>query len=194
MSAQLKEWAPAAMSVCAVLLTAIYAVTKESRAADGIRDARTLASSLSDAARTAEKTAYSVEQIEALRHDRAALEQRMEDSRKPSCVVAELTETARTTGLLVREIQPFGGGARPAGQQDQRREYPQYRIQVHGTYSQIAEYMARCGSQRIPVRIREFRVGRIAGQETPQNGKLDAELVVEVFQPLDSEARGSKGT
>jgi Tfp pilus assembly protein PilO len=191
--AYMKEWAPAAVSVCAVLLTAAYAVTKESRAADGIRDASTMASTLSDAARNAERTARSAQQIEELKQRRTDLEQRMADSRKPSCVVAELTETARNVGLVVREIQPSGNAGRASGQQDQHIDYPQYRIRVHGTYVQIAEYMAQCGSQRIPARVREFRIGRVSGQEQVEAGKLAAELIVEVFQPLDPEKPGNKG-
>jgi hypothetical protein len=190
---QVREWIPAAASICAVLLTAAYAVTKESRAADGIRDASVLASSLIDAATAAEKTARSAGQVEELAQKRNDLERRMEDSRKPSCVVAELSETARKAGLTVRQIQPSGPVGRGAVQQDQRKDYPQYRIQVHGTYAHIAEYMALCGSQRIPARVREFRMGRISGPEAAEDGKLAAELVVEVFQPIEPEKSGTKG-
>jgi Tfp pilus assembly protein PilO len=192
-STYLREWAPAALSIGAVLLTAAYAVTKESRAADGLRDASVLASSLLDAATTAEQTARSAEQIEELTQQRADLERRMEDARKPSCVVAELTETGRMTGLVLREIQPFGNAGRPAGPQDQPKAYPQYRIQMHGTYVQIAEYMARCSRQRIPARVRDFRIGRVMGQEPAKGGGLAAELIVEAFQPLETEKPGTKG-
>ena len=191
--AHIREWVPAAASICAVLLTAAYAVTKESSAAERIRDVGQLASTLTDAAQAAEKTARSAEEIAELKQKRTYVEQRMEDSRKPSCVVAELTETARKTGLAVREIQPFSSGGRGTGQQDQRKEYPQYRIQVRGTYIQIAEYMDRCSGQRLPARVREFRVGRTAGHETADGPELTAELVVEVFQPPEADKPVNKG-
>ena len=192
MNKHIKDWAPAAASICAVLLTAAYAVTRESRATDSLLDASSLASSLAEAAKTAEQTARSPEQIEEVSRKRADLEQRMEDSRKPGCIVAELSETARKAGLVLREIQPCSSVSRPAGQPESHKEYPQYRIQVHGTYAQIAEYMARCGSQRIPARVREFRIGRVRGPETAEAGVLAAELVVEAFQPIEPEKPGTK--
>jgi hypothetical protein len=190
--AHIRDWVPAAASICAVLLTAAYAVTKESSAADRIRDVGDLASTLTDAAKAAEKSARSSEEIAELKRKRTYLEQRMEDSRKPGCVVAELTEAARKTGLTVREIQPFSNNSRAVGQPDQHKDYPQYRIQVRGTYVQIAEYMDRCSSQRIPARVKEFRIGRTAGRELVEGPELTAELVVEGFQPSEPEKAVNK--
>jgi hypothetical protein len=189
----IREWVPAAASICAVLLTAAYAVTKESKAAERIRDVGELASTLTDAANAAEKTARSFEEIAELKRKRTYLEQQMEDSRKPGCVVAELTEAARKTGLAVREIQPFSG-SRGSGQPDQHKDYPHYRIQVRGTYGQIAEYMDRCNSQRIPSRVKEFRIGRTAGSELAEGPELTAELVVEAFQPPEPEKPVNRGS
>lgn len=182
----LREWLPAAVSIAAVLVAAGYAVTKTASAADEIREARELAWTLGSTADQVEKTAISPDQIEQLKARRKDLEHRMLEARKPGLIVPELTEAARTVGLDVREIQPARVTGPGAGGQN-RPEYPRYRIMVHGSYRQIAEYMELCEQQRIPARVKEFRVARRTGGESAgSEAALTADIVVEAFQPADT--------
>jgi hypothetical protein len=180
----IREWATAVLAVGAVLLTAVYAVTKESRAADGIRDARQLAATLTEAATSVSRTTLTPEQIEELKRRQTDLATRAADTKKPGCVAAELTETARKTGLVVGGIQPIED-APQAGARSEKSLNLGYRILVEGTYSQIGEYMDACGRQRLPAHTRQFRITRVNNELTDGEVILKAEIVVEPFCPTD---------
>jgi len=186
------EWATAILAVGAVLLTAIYAVTKESLAADGIRDATSLATTLTEAAARVGQTTLTPEQIEELNRRQDALANRIADTRKPGCIVAELTETARKTGLMVVDIRPVEDAGHGGGQPEKTSSLG-YRIVVEGTYKQIGEYMDACGRQRLPATTRRLHIGRISEEETDGLARLKAEIEVEPFCPTEG-AKESKGT
>jgi hypothetical protein len=177
---QVKDWIPAGLAIIAVLITAAYAVVKQTHAAEGIRDAGNLSAVITEASALAQRTVLTAAEIAELEARRSDLEQRRQDAGKPGFIVAELTEAARNGGLLVQGIQPIA--EQEKGSQDSPR-CPQYRIRVQGAYGPIAEYMDRCKQQRIPVRVREFRLGRAAGSEAAAPGALVADIVVEAFQP-----------
>lgn len=187
----IKDWGSPILAMSALLLTAIYAVTKESRAAEGIRHANDLASALSQAAATVGQTTLSPEQIEELERQRDDLRKRVEDTGKPGCIAAELTETARKAGLVVRGIQPLDGTPQLAGQMPQTSS-PVYRIVVEGAYSRIGEYMDACKRQRLPARTRQFRITRVKDGEIAGQVTLKAEIVVEPFRPRESLTKESE--
>lgn len=188
----IREWIPAGMAVAAVLITAAYAVTKTLHAQEGIRRAGNLASALSNTATTAESTTLTAEQIAELKTRRDDLEERVREAGRAGCVVAQLTETARAEGLSIQEIQPLHSTGRNGAAQE-TFAYPRYRIIVQGTYQQVAEYMDRCKSQRIPARVMEYRIARTASREASAGGQLTADIIVEAFQSQAGAAQPGKG-
>jgi hypothetical protein len=179
---RVKEWFPAIASVLAVLLTASYAVTRQSRAAEEIADIRRLANSLASDVDLAARTTPSPAEMDSLEEHRHDLEARMRDSCKPGLVVSALTETAREAGLIVREIQPMHvSGGRPGSPGE---AYPKYIITVQGEYRRIAEYMDLCACQRLPARPCAFRITQPEEGRRYADGTLVAAMTVEAFQPL----------
>lgn len=186
----IKDWLPPVASVAAVLLTATYAVTRQSRAAEGIQNASQLAATLTDTATLAAETTRSPQAIQEMADRRTALERRMQDALKPGTVVSALADLAGKASLTVHEIQPKAETGQPSDQTSP--VYPAYRILVQGTYAAIAEYMERCKEDSIPARVRELHVfrDRAATGEHPEDG-LMAEIVVETFVPANAQKQGA---
>ncbi len=186
----MKDWLPSLASVAAVLLTATYAVTRQSRAAEGIQDANQLAATLTNTATLAAETTRSPQEIQELADRRADLERRMQDALKPGTVVSALAELAGKAALTVHEIQPK---ADSIGQRSDLTSpaYPAYRILVQGSYAAIADYVERCKEGTIPARVRELHVfrDRTTGEHTEDG--LMAEIVVETFIPANAQKQGA---
>ncbi len=185
-SKQLGDWLPAILSILAVVIAAGYAVTKTASAADEIREARELARTLGSTADQVAKSVITPNQIDQLKARRKDLEHRMMDARKPGLIVPELTDASRTIGLDIREIQPVRVNGPTAGREAEPRN-PRYRIMVNGSYMQIAEFMELCEQQRLPARVKEFRLARRSKDDSGNPEKaLTADIVVEVFQSDDA--------
>ncbi|MCG8406445.1 MAG: hypothetical protein MI923_14705 [Phycisphaerales bacterium] len=179
----LKDWSPAAAAFCVVILAAVYAFSRQAEVAAEIREMDHLALTLTDTATDARRGTLSPEEIKEIQLQREDLETRMEDSRKPGIVVPQLSEAARSTGLLVLEIHPVK--KRNRGQlRKGAPEYPHYEVLVQGSYQQIADYMQGCSKQRIPVRVIGFRIDRVE-----EASGLSAEIKVEAFKDISTEEK-----
>ncbi|MBN2562438.1 MAG: hypothetical protein JXQ75_16050 [Phycisphaerae bacterium] len=189
---KIKDWLPLTIAVCAVILAACYAVTRKSRAAEGIHEMNDLGATLSDAAEFARKSTLSQADVEKLVSLKEELEHRMADCLEPSLVQAELMKSAAEAGLVLREIRPIRPQGKPAAQEE-AVDYPRYRVLVCGTYAQIATYMRLCTEQRLPARVLEFQLRRSTTEggldaqpgHGLQSAGLTADITVEAFRPLN---------
>jgi len=175
-----KGWGPPVASVCAVILACGFALSKQNRAAAGIHELSLVGMSLSNAARDAQAGNMSQADTKVLESQRAELRNRMNEASKPGLVQAELIESARKTGLDVREVQPIAASTNGAKNVIVN---PSYRVSVQGNYSQIAEYMQICKEQRVPVRPTGFRVNSALDDNGKPSRALRAELTMEAFRP-----------
>ena len=55
-------------------------------------------------------------------------------------------------------------------------------LMVLGTYQKIAEFMQKCGTQRIPVRVTAFRISHTGDKKAADPELLKAEITVEAFR------------
>jgi Tfp pilus assembly protein PilO len=177
-----REWLPAAAGVASVVLTGLYAVTRQSRAAARIQAAETVSSELTSAADKAQATVLPSEKARQVQARREELEQRMKEAREPGLVQAGLMDSARRAGLDVREAQPW---TNPKGsrEKDAAAPCPAYRVSVQGTYPQIGEYLKALAWERLPARVVELRMIPVADAEGKPTKLLRAEVTVEAFQP-----------
>jgi hypothetical protein len=186
---QLKAWLPPIAGICAVFISAGYAWSIKTSTAKEIGQLHELGTTLDSAAQDVNSTMLSPEEVRKLEHIEADLRHRMADVRQPGLVQAELMASARDSQLDVREIQPIAptgkiaGAAAPA--------CPHYRVSVAGGYQQIAEYMQKCKSQRLPVRVIGFRLGRPNDEKGRPTEKITADITVEVFQPPQPAKQGT---
>jgi len=180
----LREWAPAAAALCAVVGATGYAISRQSRVAEGIQDMGSLANSLTQTASIVQGGVCPPEQITTLNEERKDLKQRRQDSLRPALVVPQLSGAARKAGLAVLEIEPVGNTRRsPTEIEEGLPKYPNYRVVVRGSYEQIATYMHGCEGQRIPVRVVGANISPFSERGGSGGDGLRAEIVVEAFQP-----------
>lgn len=174
-----REWWPLVGATAALVIAVGYAVSRGSQAVEGIRRADDLAVSLSFAAEEARDSAVAQEDVQDLADHKRDLRQRLADAGQPSLVQAELVKSAKETGLTLREIQPIRTSA--AGRRDSEG-LPRYRLLMQGTYSQMAEYLYRCTTQRLPARVVTLEL-RPVRREGDEPADLAADIMVEAFQP-----------
>lgn len=187
---KMKDWLPAALSVLMLICAFTYAVTKQTQAAEGIREAGKLGTTLTASAHNVESGTMTPHEIEELGVREADLNDRMRDSLRPAIVVSELSGAARKAGLLVLEIQPRRASQGGPGPQ-QSSAYPQYQITLLGEYQKLASFMQMFRSNRIPVRVLTFRMTRQQDQAADIAKNLRAEIVVESFVPKDALTKGT---
>jgi len=190
------------LSVGSILVAAAYTTTRQSRAADQIRELSGLGAHLTKAASQAQAGVLTAAQSAELESRLADLQRRMKDSREPGLVQAELMSSARRAGLEVREVQPMNLPQKGSGQ-DGRTLYPAYRVSVEGRYTQIAQSLADCRRQQLPARAAAFRLGPVAeddggtspaSAEAPRTApRLRAEITMEVFVPPPSAKTAQEG-
>ena len=184
----LQRWAPPILGVSAVVASCVYVVTRQSRVDTGIRELEILSATLDQSAGVLEGTVISPGKQKELHRKKAELQARSEDVRKPGLLQAELMQSARNANLEVREILPVAG---QSGSTDE--VYPTYRVSVAGTYRQIAEYVEACATQRLPARVRRFKINHVLSADGNLTGTLLGEITVEGFswRELESEGAGN---
>lgn len=175
----IKDWLPAVAGVGVAIAATVYAVARASEAAANIRQSNNLAAALSTTATGVEQGVMSPEDTDALQARRHDLVLRMRDSRKQ--IVPQISEAARKAGLSILEIAPKLAVAQ-RGNSDDLASYPHYRVMVLGTYQKIAEFMQKCGAQRIPVRVTAFRISQTKNKRAADSELLKAEITVEAFR------------
>ncbi|GMU33709.1 MAG: hypothetical protein HS101_17885 [Planctomycetia bacterium] len=173
----LRNWSAPLLGLLAIVFAAGFAVTRPYRLEKEINELAMIGATLNQSAQVLERTVTSPEQRSELREKMQDLTLRAEEARKPGLLQAELMQTARNGHLEVREILPVSTGHIDTS----RAELPKYRVSVAGSYRQIAEYMEACTRQRIPARVRSFRVSHATNPDGSPSGLLLAEITVEGF-------------
>lgn len=176
----IRSWGPPAFGVCAIVASCFYAISRQSRVESGIRELETVGATLGRSAGVLKGAVASPERLKEIRDRKIDLTARKEDARKPGLLQAELMQSARNVNLDVREILPV---ASTSGTVQSTGEfvYPMYRVSVVGTYRQIAEYIEACSNQRLPARVKSFRVSVATGSDGKPRNALLAEITVEGF-------------
>lgn len=173
----IRNWIAPLLGLFAIVIASGFAATRPYRLEEGINELATIGVTLNQSAQVLERTVTSPEQRSELREKMQDLTRRTEEARKPGLLQAELMQSARNGYLEVREILPVS-----TGQIDpSSAELPKYRVSVAGSYRQIAEYMEACTRQRIPARVRSFRVNHATNPDGSPSGLLLAEITVEGF-------------
>jgi len=173
----IRNWSAPVLGLLAIVVAAGFALSRPYRLQKEINELATIGATLNQSAHNLERTVTSPGQRSELREKMQDLARRTEEARKPGLLQAELMQTARNGYLEVREILPVS-----TGQMDpSRAELPKYRVSVAGNYRQIAEYMEACTRQRIPARVRSFRVSHATNPDGTPSGLLLAEITVEGF-------------
>ncbi len=174
---KIKVWLPPVAGLCLVFVSAGYAWSIKTSAAEEIDRLHELGCSLNNAAQDVQG-ALSPDEAKKLEDKDKDLRSRMDDAKKPGLIQAELMASARKAQLEVREIQPVAAAAKTPG-----APTASFRVSVTGTYQRIAEYMQLCRSQRLPVRVTALRLIRLTNEKGRPLEKLTADITVEAFQP-----------
>lgn len=182
---QIKVWLPSLAGVCLVFISAGYAWSIKTSAAQEIDRLHELGSSLNSAAQDVRGT-LSPDEVKTLEDKQKDLRARMDDATKPGLIQAELLASARKVQLEIREIQPVAAGAKTSG-----ASTANFRVSVTGTYQRIAEYLQLCRSQRLPVRVTALRLIRRTDEKGRPLEKLTADITVEAFQPVEPDKQGA---
>lgn len=188
----LRRWLPAAAGIAAVAGAAALAVDRSRSTERRIAEVVTLADRLNDAASiVCASTAPPDESRKdlALQDD---LRRRIREACMPGLVQAELMSTARKAALDVKEIQPVAPAMGLRGAENQATN-PAYRVQVIGSYRQIADYMELCKRQRLPARVIGFRISRMNGEDGRPLPALTADITVEAYLPPADAVELAKG-
>lgn len=183
----MRRWAPPIFGVSAVVAACVYTVTRQSRVDSGIRELETLSATLDQSAGVLEGAVITPEKQDELRRKKETLLARSEEVQKPGLLQAELMQSARDAHLEVREILPVTSG------QSNSKDgvLPTYRVSVAGTYRQIAEYMEACTTQRLPARVKQFRVSHAISSDGKLTGMLLGEITVEGYSSRDNGSEGA---
>ena len=184
----LKAWIPPLAGLCIVFVSAGYAWSLKTSAAQEINQLHELGTTLDSAVQSAQGVMLSPEDCRTLEKRESHLRQRIEDVRKPALVQAELMASARKAQLNVREIQPIAAAKTPGAEEP---SCANYRVSVTGSYQQIAEYLHLCRSQRLPVRVVGLRMGRAADSNGQLTDTLSADITVEAFEPPAAKKKGA---
>lgn len=189
----LRSWLPCTGGVVFVFVAICFAASRLAATKQDISELTALSAQLGEAAQIMCATTMAPEKSEALQDQQADLRQRVREAGMPALVQAELMSTARTAGLDVKEIQPVAapGQARDKGGDASGSGY---RVQVSGTYQQVAEYMLICRRQRLPARVRAFRISRPLTEQGRPAPLLTADITLESFQPADGTLRLARGS
>lgn len=185
---QMRAWLPPLVGLCIVLVSAGYAWSLKTTAAQEIDQLQELGATLDSAVQSAQGIMLSPAECRQLEEREKNLRLRIEDVKKPGLVQAELMASARKAQLNVREIQPIAG-AKTAGAAVP--SCPNYRVSVEGSYRQIAEYLHLCKNQRLPVRVTGLRMGRSADNNGQLSDTLTADITVEAFEPPVAKKEGA---
>jgi len=186
----INDWLPASAAVGVVLLTSIYAGTKYSEAATVIQEARRLGDGLCAASERAQADILDPSTAKAAKLENEDLHKRMEEANRPAIVQAELMAAAHQAGLTVEEVLPI-----PASNSSGDKsglKYPCYRLLVQGAFSQIAEFMEICKTQRVPMRTISFRITSALDKQGRPGSALKADIAVESFISQFSSAEGGR--
>jgi hypothetical protein len=186
---KLRQWWPLVGAIVALVIATSHIVSRGHQAARGIQKAKEIGANLCDAAQTVRETTLTPQEVEALTAKQAELQARMTEAGQPSLIQAELVKSAKEVGLTLREIQPLKAGPTGKAGSEAKGSSPQYRLLMQGSYPQIAEYLGRCATQRLPARVVGFDVRPLppAGEETT---RLAADITVEAYQPLTRDVNG----
>lgn len=189
----LRKWLPCTGGVLFVFGAICFAASRLAATRQDISELTALSAQLGEAARVMCASTMAPEKSDELQAQQEDLRQRVREAGMPALVQAELMSTARTAGLDVKEIQPV---AAPGQGRDKGGEASGsgYRVQVSGSYQQVAEYMLICRRQRLPARVRAFRIIRPLTEDGRPAPLLTADITLESFRPADGTLRVARGS
>ena len=178
-----RHWGPAAGALVVLLASSVFAYSRLSHVSRELLDVAERNATLAESVSRMQGDLLTASQLDELHAHKADLERRADEAEKPGIVVPELTETARSAGLTVREIQPIHSQPQVPGVHVDSPGYPRYRVRLVGNYRQIADYLERCKMLRLPARVSEVRI-TAAHNDEPSAGPSDlaADITMEVFQ------------
>ena len=185
----IKDWLPAAAGLVFLVAATMFTLGRASEVGDNLRRSNNLAAALNTTASGVEQGILSPDEVAALQARKHDLVLRMRDSRKQ--IVPQISEAARKAGLSILEIAPNLAVSK-GGKSSNSVDYPKYRVMVLGTYQKIAEFMQKCGKQRIPVRVTAFRISQPEHKSAVDPSLLKAEITVEAFRATDASLENMK--
>lgn len=185
----LKTWGPVVASFSAVIIATGFVFSKASAAREVISTAIAVGSSLSTVATQVTQGVLSPDEADSLKLNRKELEARLEDASRPSLLVSQISECARESGAVVREIKPILATRAKGAEQE---AFPRYRVALDCSYRELADFMDACATVRLPSRVIQCQIVRSGDPEIGTASLLKAEITLEAFDPA-VEARQAKG-
>lgn len=180
-----RQWLLPGASLLALVVTGACALIAFSDTGSTLKQFDRVGEFLTDVAARAVAGTMTPQQVQAMEAQSLDLDQRMQDSRKPGLFQAQLVDAAGAAKLRVREIRPMPshsvtGGAATAAD---AAAFPVYRVLVEGGYREIAAFMDDVKRQRLPARVRGFRVMTVVRDPNSDVVSLPAEIDIEAYQP-----------
>jgi hypothetical protein len=190
----LRDWLPAGAAVCAVVVSSGYAISRFSHASTRIHEVKRLGDGLCSISQRAQADFVDPAAAKAAQQENEDLLRRMEEATRPALVQAALMAAAHQAGLTIEEVIPMlpaqAGQGSAIGKSSVK--YPGYRVMVQGSYSQVADFMQLCRTQRVPMRTISFRITSSLDQKGRPTSGLKAEISVESFISNSPPAVGGK--
>lgn len=176
----LRDWLPTGAAICAVVVSSGYAISRLSRASARIHEVQRMGDGLCTISQRAQADFVDPAAAKAAQKENEDLQNRMEEATRPALVQAALMAAAHQAGLTIEEVIPTVlAQGNPNGKSSVK--YPGYRVLVQGTYSQVANFMQLCRTQRVPMRTISFRITSNLDQKGRPTSGLKAEISVESF-------------